>query len=206
MTSGEQAKFSGIVAEIKHQTERLEAIDEKLCKLVDAHPYLRNMAVVVGPACAAAIGSHVGSPLDFPSPSAFEKAMGLNLKERSSGEKKGQLGITKRGSPQVRQLLYMAALRMLQRDPIVATWYRGRRIYKSNHKVGAVVAVMRKLARALWHIARGETFDAKKLFDVRRLDLTTTAIIDVPEPPSARESYPSPQQPFRRGGAAEATA
>jgi hypothetical protein len=32
--------------------------------------------------------------------------MGLNLRERSSGEKKGRLTITKRGPGQVRKLLY----------------------------------------------------------------------------------------------------
>ena len=33
----------------------------------------------------------------------------------------------------------------------------------------AVVALMRKLARAMVHVARGEPFVATKLFDVRRL-------------------------------------
>ncbi len=33
----------------------------------------------------------------------------------------------------------------------------------------AVVAVSRKLALALWHVARGEAFDSSKLFDTRRL-------------------------------------
>ena len=35
----------------------------------------------------------------------------------------------------------------------------------------AVVAVMRKLARALWHVGQGKRFDAAKLFDVSRLGL-----------------------------------
>lgn len=30
---------------------------------------------------------------------------------------------------------------------------------------------MRKLIRALWHVARGEQFDSTKLFDVSRLKL-----------------------------------
>jgi len=35
----------------------------------------------------------------------------------------------------------------------------------------AVVAVMRKLARALWYVGQGKPFDAAKLFDVNRLGL-----------------------------------
>jgi len=33
----------------------------------------------------------------------------------------------------------------------------------------AVVAVMRKLIRALWHVARGTPFDSSKLIDERAL-------------------------------------
>jgi transposase len=42
--------------------------------------------------------------------------MGLNLVEHSSGTYQGQLRISKRGSPRVRQWLYMAALRLLRRE------------------------------------------------------------------------------------------
>jgi hypothetical protein len=35
----------------------------------------------------------------------------------------------------------------------------------------AAVALMRKLAKALYHVARGAAFDSSKLFDVRRLQL-----------------------------------
>jgi len=48
--------------------------------------------------------------------------------------------------------------------------------YKAELPLKAIVAVMRKVARALWHVARGETFDVTKLFDVRRLDLASVTI------------------------------
>ena len=38
-------------------------------------------------------------------------------------------------------------------------------------KIKAVVAVMRKLSMALWHVAHGATFDSARLFDTRRLEL-----------------------------------
>jgi hypothetical protein len=105
----------------------------------------------------------------------MEKAVGINLKVKSSGEGEGKLHITKRGPAQVRQLLYLAVLRLLQTDQIVAAWCRARKSYGGESgKRKAIVAVMRKLVRALWHVARGAAFDATKLFDVRRLDLTPT--------------------------------
>ena len=35
----------------------------------------------------------------------------------------------------------------------------------------AIIAVMRKLALSLWYVARGEAFDARKLFNTRGLGI-----------------------------------
>lgn len=36
-------------------------------------------------------------------------------------------------------------------------------------KMKALTAIMRKVAAGLWHVAQGKEFDARKLFDVKRL-------------------------------------
>jgi transposase len=59
------------------------------------------------------LGATVGTPVDYPNPHSYLKALGLNLKERSSGKHKGQLKITKRGPGEARKYLYFAALRWL---------------------------------------------------------------------------------------------
>lgn len=86
---------------------------------------------------------------------------------RSSGNHLGRLSITKRGSPVVRHYLYLAALRLIRNDPRVAAWFRERGGFRGGHKLVAIVAVMRKLIRALWHVARGTLFDSSKLLDER---------------------------------------
>jgi transposase len=171
MTPGEQAKLQFIVEQIERETRGLDAVDEQIAQRVAKDPVMSCLAVVVGPACAASILSRVGSPVAFATASALEKAIGFNLKIKSSGEAAGHLHITKRGPAQVRQLLYLAVLRLVQADPIVAAWYRARTSYTAKTKQKALVAVTRKLTRALWHVARGKKFDASKLFDVRRLEV-----------------------------------
>ena len=114
-------------------------------------------------------------PLQYENPRQLEKACGLNLREKSSGEHRGRLSITKRGPGLVRQVLYLFALRMILESPPVRAWYRRRRAYTDDAKRCAIVAVMRKLARAAFHVAKGATFDASKLFDLRRLDLESCA-------------------------------
>ena len=128
---------------------------------------------MVGKTTAAVLVAAVGSPLRYESPSAYQKSFGLNLKENTSGKKKGGLHITKRGPGIARLFLYMAALRFIQRDEIVRAWYAKKvRRQGGTMKSKAVVAVMRKLSLALWHVGRGAPFDASRLFDTRRLQLT----------------------------------
>jgi transposase len=198
MTAGERERLRVIAEQVEVQTRRLEAVDTKLAELVGHDGVLRCVATVVGPACAAAIGALVGSPLDFTNARALEKAMGLNLKEKSSGNTQGQMSITKRGPGQVRRLLFMAALRLLKDDATARAWCRARKGYKADQKIKAVVALMRKLARALWHVARGAAFDARKLFDTRRLDVPYRTNTAAPGSQTARA-----QEPYQ-GGAASA--
>jgi transposase len=197
MTKGETALLRAVVESIAQTTQQLDAMDERLAGLAKGNAEFTKIAAVVGPACAAAILGHVGSPSAFSNAAALEKAMGLNLKERSSGEKKGRLSITKRGPAQVRQLLYLAAWRLIDHDKIAAAWYRGRKAYAREAKTAAVVALMRKLARALFHVARGQDFDARKLFDARRLGFAA-------KPPPASANASSPR--LDAGGEATATA
>ena len=167
--------------------------------MVSKDEEMSRLALVVGPACSASMVSHVGPPSTFATPGALEKAIGINLKVKSSGEGEGKLHITKRGPAEVRQLLYLAVLRLLQSDPIVAAWCRARKSYGGESgKRKAIVAVMRKLVRGLWHVARGATFDASKLFDVRRLDLSDAANKNaVAAPTTATVQAGVPSRPLR---------
>jgi transposase len=209
MTGGEKDKLASIARRIEEATHELDAIDKKLADAIAQNPMAIRIAKVVGPACAAAIISHVGNVAEFLNASAVEKAMGLNLKERSSGNDKGEftIGITKRGSSHVRQLLFLAALRFVKENAVALAWYRGRSAHRSGQKKKAIVAVMRKLARALFHVARGADFDATKLFDVRRLDLpenNDSATTGASEPLTASPlSRPKPRR--KEGGVVQAT-
>jgi len=130
------------------------------------------MREVVGKTSAAVLVAAVGSPVRYDSAYAYLKSLGLNLKEISSGKrKKGQLHITRRGPGIARLFLYLAALRLIKSDPVVRAWYAKKVARQGGQaKNKAVIAVVRKLAKALWHIARDQApFDSSRLFDVQRL-------------------------------------
>jgi len=145
-------------------------------KLASTGGATKAVSAVVGKATAAVLVAGIGDPRDFDSPQALVKAAGLNLRERSSGKKKGGLHITKRGPGVARLYLWMAVLRLIQSDPIIRAWYAKKvKRQGGQARAKAVVAVMRKLVLGLWHVARGEEFDAARLFDTRRLGLAEKA-------------------------------
>jgi transposase len=133
-------------------------------KQIDSHcrrmPDVAAMAAVVGPLAAATLLSALGKPEDYDSAGAWLKAAGLNLTEHSSGldpkndKKLVPVAISKRGSPEVRRLLYLAALRQSKNDPVIAWWLKQKKKRDGGKAMPGVVAVMRKLMRAIWHIGR----------------------------------------------------
>ena len=129
----------------------------------------KALAPVIGKSTSAVLVASVGEPKKFTSPSAYVKALGLNLKEKSSGKSKGGLHITKRGPGIARLFLYLATLRLVQRDDIARAWYAKKVSRDGGRKQKALIALMRKLASALWHVSDGAVFDSSKLFDVQRL-------------------------------------
>jgi transposase len=135
----------------------------------------RAIAPVVGRTTAAVLVTEVGDGSEFGSAGAYVKAFGLNLKERSSGKHKGRLKLTKRGPSRARQYLWLATCRWLQKDRVARAWYEAKIARDGGRRAKAVVALMRKLAKALFHVARGAPFDSTKLFDVSRLRLPVAA-------------------------------
>ena len=106
----------------------------------------------------------LGDAAHYPSAPAYRKAMGLNLKEHSSGKFKGKLSLSKRGQRLVRKWMYFSALRWM-RDPRVRPWVKNKRARDGGKGLRAMVGVMRRLALAAWHVARhGEAFDPARLF------------------------------------------
>ena len=127
---------------------------------------------VIGVISASALVVMVGDPNDYETAGAYVKAIGINLKIHQSGKYKGQLKISKRGPGGARHYLYYAVLRLIQHDAVFKAWYEKKvRRQGGEMKGKAIVALMRKLARALWHVGRGAVFDSCKLFDTRRLQM-----------------------------------
>ena len=171
MSEHEQNRVHALTQNMLDLRVKFRKVERRIEVELSKHEALHKLVETFGAVTTAVVLADVGNPAAFTCTGAFEKALGLNLKIRSSGNHTGEksLHITKRGAPRVRRYLFLAALRFIASDELTKRWYMSRTSFHSGIKLKAVIAVMRKLARAMVHVARGKDFDATKLFDVRRL-------------------------------------
>ena len=169
MVDAEREALRVLAGEARRAQQLGRRVRSAIRREVRRRPSLGAMREVLGDVGSAAWVTELGPASSYSSAGAYLKSQGLNLKELSSGKRKGQLGISRRGSRRARWWLYFAVLRWIQRDPVVRTWYERKVQRDGGIKHKAIVAVMRKLGKALWHVGQGKAFDVRLLFDTRRL-------------------------------------
>lgn len=161
----ERALLQWLAGDIRQTYQQLRAAERDIAAQVACSAEVEAIGAVVGKTTAAVLSAAMDSPQNYPNSERYLKAMGLNLKEHSSGKHKGQLKITKRGPAVARFYLYFAALRLIAHNPVVADWYQHKTRRPGAIKNKTVIELMRKLAKALWHVARGERFVPEQLFN-----------------------------------------
>ena len=128
--------------------------------MIDNDDERKELDHLIGRVITAILISVLLEPRKFDCARRFQKAMGLNLKEKSSGRYAGRLTLTKRGRSIARKYLYFAARRLLRTEPIVKQGYQNK--HDPTVKIKTVMALMRKLSKALWQVVRGARFNANK--------------------------------------------
>ena len=154
-------RFAGEACEAQKKVDRSKRILEQAS---EENEMLQRMARAVGRVTACVLFVLLGDPRDYSSGPAYRKALGLNLRERSSGQYKGHLKITKRGPSLARRWLYFSALRAIQ-TAAVRAWHERKKLRDQGRGGKGAVAVMRKLALAVHAVAtRNEEYDPGRLF------------------------------------------
>jgi transposase len=98
----------------------MQSVDDEIRKVGEVHEDTRRIAAVVGRVTAVVLVAYLGPLSEYGSAAALEKACGLNLKIKSSGNVSGRPSITKRGAPEARDYLYLAAMRLVKDDELIA--------------------------------------------------------------------------------------
>jgi transposase len=156
-------EMKDIASSITAQRKMIQQCRRELKKLTKDHKPIQSQAPAVGLTTACVLWMCLGDPASYGSAGAYRKAMGLNLTERSSGQYKGKLKLSKRGQRLGRKWLYFSALRWM-REPSVKIWLEKKKQRDGGTGGKAATGIMRRLAAAAWHAGQGEVFDPKRLF------------------------------------------
>ena len=108
----------------------------------------------VGPLTSAALTTtYHRAP--FANSDAFIAFLGLDVRARDSGQWHGRRKLSKRGDPEPRRLLYLAAMRA-RRSPIWAPFYQ-RCLDRGLAPIQALVVLARKLARVAFALLKTQS-------------------------------------------------
>ena len=91
----------------------------------------------------------------FRSSDAFIAFLGLDVRVRDSGTCRGKRKLTKQGDPELRRLLYLAAMRAC-RTPSWQGFYQ-RHLDRGLSKIQALVVLSRKLARVAFALLKNQS-------------------------------------------------
>jgi transposase len=174
--------MQSIAGRLLELRESIREAKDRLDELQDDYEPARRIRAFAGTIVGGVVVGEVGDPREFSAAAAFEKAAGLNLVEDTTG-RQGQhtnqhdappVRISKRGSSRARKYLFVAVQRWIKRCEVARAWYQ-RKVKQhagcDSPSVVAMVALMRKMIRLLYHLGRGAEYEPEKLFDIRRLDL-----------------------------------
>ena len=148
--------------------EKLKSVDKEIADLIAESATFEaaqrfDAIPGFGPVTAAAMTSRLNRK-SFSHPEEWVAYLGLDVRVHESGQRKGQLGLSKHGDAELRRLLFLAALAngRCKSSPFKDQYER--ELAKGLSKTAALCAVARKLAKVCWSLHKhGTTYDAARV-------------------------------------------
>lgn len=180
-TIGIQEGIAGIVLDIRHILMQLEAvhgfvaeIEAEMEKALDRIPYSTRILSMkgLGVVTVAGLIGEVGDFTKFRTQSEIMKLAGLDLYEISSGKRKGQRKISKRGRSLLRKILYNAAISTIRKNGIMSTQYANL-IGRGMVRTSALIVIAKKLLRIIYAMVRDSrdyicNYESPKRLEIRK--------------------------------------
>jgi transposase len=163
-TVGIKEGVAGIFMDIRHILMQLEAegrfiseIEAEMGATLERIPCSVRLLSIKGLGIVSVAGliGEVGDFSKFSTQSEIMKLAGLDLYEISSGKRKGQRRISKRGRSLLRKILFYAAIQMIRKNGIMYDYY-ARLTGRGMERMRALIAVSRKLLRIVHAIVRDD--------------------------------------------------
>ncbi len=164
-TVGIKEGLAGISIDIRHILTQLEAEEQFMAEIeaemeaaLERIPYSARLLSIKGLGIVSVAGliGEVGDFSKFSTQSEIMKLAGLDLYEISSGNRKGQRRISKRGRSLLRKILFYAAIQTIRKNGILHEYYT-RLTDRGMGRMRALIAVSRKLLGIIHALVRDDT-------------------------------------------------
>jgi transposase len=147
-----------LVSNIRIEDRFVDGLEKEMKHYLEKIPYSHSILSIkgIGEVTAAGLIGEVGDFRKFNTISEITKLAGLDLYEISSGRKKGQRRISKRGRSYLRKILFFAAINAVKSKGILHAQYQ-QMLGRGMAKMKALIAICRKLLRITFAIVRDNT-------------------------------------------------
>ena len=163
-TIGIKEGVAGIVLDIHHILVQLQTlngfvqeIEAEMAKALERIPCSTRILSMkgLGVVTVAGLIGEVGDFSKFRTQPEIMKLAGLDLYEISSGKRKGQRRISKRGRSLLRKILYNAAISTIRKNGIMCTQYANL-IGRGMKRTSALIVIAKKLLRIIHAMVRDD--------------------------------------------------
>lgn len=154
-----------LLEEFERIVEVLDTIEKDIEILLSGIPMAKQLrSIGLGFICIAAILSGTGDLRQYAHGRQLLRKAGLNLAESTSGKRKGQIVLSKRGDATLRKYLYLATLQLIGNNPVFRQLHEYNVQIKQMKKQQSLFKVLGKLARIIIGlVARGEDFSPERV-------------------------------------------
>ena len=152
--------------QLMHTRANLARLEGEIDTLLEQDPGSKGLQSVpeFGHKTIAVLRAELGEVARFQRTDQVIAYAGLDVEIRESGKWQGKAKLSKRGSGQLRRVLYLAAVRSVRLPGSAFGAYYHRLVERGMKKGVALVAVMRKMLAVATHLVRtGEGYDPGKV-------------------------------------------
>lgn len=159
-TAAARVELTVLLQQFDLYMEQLDMIMTQVVQILERIPGTAQMLTVPGIGVLAVAGflAEVGDIRNYDHGQQIIRLAGLNLKENSSGDRKGKTGISKRGRSRLRALLFRAVLPMVAKNAAFKALHQYYTTRSQNplKKKQSIIALCGKLIRVLFTLGTKE--------------------------------------------------
>lgn len=149
-----------VLKELERLMGRRKKIKEKMKKLLKISGYGDYLLSIkgVGVVSACLFLGDIGDPRRYKRASQIEKLAGYNLVEESSGKKKGEKQISKRGRKTLRYVGYLVANVAIAKNKEIRELYRYKVDVLKKNRIKVMVGIAAKMLRIMFAVCKNKEY------------------------------------------------